>query len=827
MESDQSNQLRPKVCSRRNSINSSDSANEKTFSDSLLSFALKMNSSQVATTLMKDQDDMYALLENSSFLTNIVNLSSLKRGLSEQQLRDKMIEEIERARKRLLNRASITRSQSPKQDSPYDANTGSESEAESEDSFSNDSIGSYLDDLRTDFGGIGEQAMEAYESERMVVGINPAESHQRRQLSDKEEVLQIFSSLLEDDSEEDECNEEDESVDSSYVEDFHVKRCSSYFALSKSMQSPKRSAHHLQRLLADAQNRSPSRLPRVSYNVPLSEQPPSLECASLLMCASADPFTSGKLYSYKQVDFISVFYMCRCNVCICNLECVLEFGAIPLSHASSMDYSCLQSREDDFNDDLEDIVLPSVSSISSACGKRHGNRSGSPGEEDGDIGFPVCSPAMNESGNNLSCGGRSGVLRAGSHYCSVEDSDDIHNSERDREIDSQQNRDEEDIGCDSSSSRTSLRSSGKDKECVPPQDLSHVTDIHDIDSSCVDSNPLVFSSCCSSSDALSTLKCMGVGGLNEWLVMNMRSQGVPYTTTHHDEEVSGDDDGVVHMLNNDSSGSDWSELFNRCAIGFLRQMAQAESLETDIQNYIQQRRNLLLAQRTKRIGLRVDADVMEECDPSTEISPESCTGRQGAIILRHQSDSSVGNNECRSVAVRVTSDIIHKGAVAHISRQRYNAPTEPKPTRHAERTRDITDGDYKGRSRRRRQQNVVSRSVLSMKDMGSESKSECKRESEILVRQSWSGSDSKILDDKRSSRCDTKFERREQKYLATTIAAEEYKGVSDRFEAADEELFGEVVLLRQAISESNIMAIKSAMQLGHIAGQIVVENVPG
>jgi hypothetical protein len=333
----ESDTTKPKsqINSRKNSVDCSvDSSNERMSLDSLLSFALHMNSSHVAASVMKDQEDIFSHLENSSFMTNVVNLASLKRGLSEQQLREKMIEEIERARQRLLtgasctaqnaqarlNKHSLSRATSDDVNSDCDEASDRDSDEESEN-FSNDSIGSYLDDLTAHIGGVGEEGMDAYYSARILESTSNVElpTTEQGQLIDKLEMMQVFSSLLEEDSEEEdnECDvrgnevrrrgasESDDDTELAQIADYtKVQRSSSYFALSKSLQpkSPRRSDHDLHQLLADAQSRSPSRLPRTSYNAPLSSQP-SLECSSL-MCVVAEQYTSG------EYDLFIIIFCC-------------------------------------------------------------------------------------------------------------------------------------------------------------------------------------------------------------------------------------------------------------------------------------------------------------------------------------------------------------------------------------------------------------------------------------------------------------------------------------------------------------------------------------
>jgi hypothetical protein len=478
---------------------------------------------------------------------------------------------------------------------------------------------------------------------------------------------------------------------------------------------------------------------------------------------------------------------------------------VPSSHASSLDYSCLKSNDGDVGDLLDLLSLSSpLSRPSTSSGRcdtidrsrsEHGTGAASsrPGtsskaERGEDLGFPVGTPSLRDSANaGRSLSGR--TSRGGD----LEEASPSHTS-----------------------LRTSLRSRGRESESEPLQDHAAVSTNVSTAPPALSRQP--------SGETLSTLKCMAVGGLNEWLVMNMRSQGTPYSGTDLD---TADTPDVEPMLDNDSSGSEWSEMFNRCAEGFLRQMAQAESLERDIQQYIEQQ------QRDRQQTISHAVVISEgDLEPQISLASPDVGRRDRGAFSRQLSDSSVGSDECRTVAVCVASDIIHKGAAAHITKQRLTYVAQPKLDRMMDDTK--VSGEVKGHSRRRggRVQDTVSRSVLTLRgDDNNEHKSDSKGDRDATMRQSWGGYDSKRVDEKCGSKqhsavYDAKSDRRQQRLAAADAAKSEYTSNGERFAAMDEEIVGEVILLRQAISESNMMTMRSAMQLGHIAAQIVVENIP-
>lgn len=342
-----------KVGSRRNSISSDSShlSQDSITYDSLLSFAMKMNPLQVAESLLREQEDIHQLQENSSFLTNVVNKSSLKRGLSEQQMMLKAMEEVERARQRLLRRANTVHTlQSAQMDSERavtDKSHDSIASDDDEDDFSNDSIGSLVDgDVDLDAGyGVGGDILETDKGGE--VGGSGGEKLMTSSLNDKQEVFDMLSSLLEGDSRgnDSDNSDDDDNSDSAGVEgdggssllygeavasDLQTPRdsntsmknllrgSSSYFELSKSLQvkSPKQSDEHLRQLLANAHTGSPSRLPKVppgGVSTPSANRYEPYESAlKPIALTTADPFTSGEKMSLLHVlhSVLHVYVTC-------------------------------------------------------------------------------------------------------------------------------------------------------------------------------------------------------------------------------------------------------------------------------------------------------------------------------------------------------------------------------------------------------------------------------------------------------------------------------------------------------------------------------------
>lgn len=83
-------------------------------SKELMSYALHMNSHQIAKELLLDNEDINFIQETSSFLTGntgLNNTGSIRRNLSERQLFLKAVEEVERARARIISQA--TKAQTP------------------------------------------------------------------------------------------------------------------------------------------------------------------------------------------------------------------------------------------------------------------------------------------------------------------------------------------------------------------------------------------------------------------------------------------------------------------------------------------------------------------------------------------------------------------------------------------------------------------------------------------------------------------------------------------------------------------------------------------
>ena len=79
-----------------------------TTSKELLSYALRMNSHQIAKELILDEEDVNFIQETSSFLTgntDLHNTGSIRRELSEEQAFAKAVIEVERARARIIKSA--------------------------------------------------------------------------------------------------------------------------------------------------------------------------------------------------------------------------------------------------------------------------------------------------------------------------------------------------------------------------------------------------------------------------------------------------------------------------------------------------------------------------------------------------------------------------------------------------------------------------------------------------------------------------------------------------------------------------------------------------
>ena len=299
----------PQTSSRRNSCEQSHQSQESMSYDSLLSFALKMNTSQVATSALKDHDIECHYLENSSFLTNVVNKESLRRGLSEQQIMIRVIEEVERARQRLLRRVCSTPNTSgePLHDAMQEpeSNHDKDDDDDDDDNYSSDSIGSYVnaddDDAASGFG-IGEGMMDSEVDENWE-GLTPRrggggtirsclgdgrstdEVTMAVDFLEKDEVFDVFSRLLE------------EGEGESSEEGGTSPRSRSYAEASRSqgMDSWRERDLHLHELLAGVYRRSPSRLPRVTPSQSKEtggEQAVYMERPSMLY-TDADPFTAG------------------------------------------------------------------------------------------------------------------------------------------------------------------------------------------------------------------------------------------------------------------------------------------------------------------------------------------------------------------------------------------------------------------------------------------------------------------------------------------------------------------------------------------------------
>ena len=342
-----------KVGSRRNSI-SSDSTHLSQDSityDSLLSFAMKMNPLQVAESLLREQEDIHQLQENSSFLTNVVNKSSLKRGLSEQQMMLKAMEEVERARQRFLRRANTVQTlQSAQMDSERavtDKSHDSIASDDDDDDFSNDSIGSLVDgdvDLEAGYG-VGGDILETDKGGE--VGGRGGETL-TSSLNDKQEVFDMLSSLLEGDSHSNDSDysDNDDNGDSAAGEGTGgssllygealasdlltphesntsmknlLRGSSSYFELSKSLQgkSPKQSDEHLRQLLANAHTGSPSRLPKVPpggvATSSANRYEPYESALKPIALTTADPFTSGEKMSFRYILHCVLHFDVTCS----------------------------------------------------------------------------------------------------------------------------------------------------------------------------------------------------------------------------------------------------------------------------------------------------------------------------------------------------------------------------------------------------------------------------------------------------------------------------------------------------------------------------------
>mmetsp|Transcript_772 Transcript_772/g.1284 ORF Transcript_772/g.1284 Transcript_772/m.1284 type:complete len:524 (-) Transcript_772:308-1879(-) len=189
-----------------------------------MKYALERSSNKIAKEILEEQEEIWEHLENSSFLTNIIRRSSLKRGLSEQQLFARLVEEVERAKQRLqLRPEHSTQCLVPHESNRMEA--CSESDDYSDD-YSEDS-------LEED---VGDDGMIEYSSSSLRPTGEDCFGG-----SVKDEVFGMMSTLLEHDEEGEDSHEDSDS------------------------------SGHIQALLADAHRRSPSRLPRQHQSQPIPQ----------------------------------------------------------------------------------------------------------------------------------------------------------------------------------------------------------------------------------------------------------------------------------------------------------------------------------------------------------------------------------------------------------------------------------------------------------------------------------------------------------------------------------------------------------------------------
>ena len=472
-------------------------------------------------------------------------------------------------------------------------------------------------------------------------------------------------------------------------------------------------------------------------------------------------------------------------------SCPVEYAAVPSSRCSSMDFSCLKSEatprsdhagigtESEDADTATEVSFPVSNAAALSLSGRRRRGGGRDGEIDrNDSGI---AEGGDVAGNGE--GSRTGPVLEGVAFPAAVPPDNTASvrSALDRPAGESTSRRRLGILCDEMSQEAFSCAVSAEHDAVP----SPVTSRRNSSTGHNSQPPPV---------SLSAVTCMALGGLNEWLVMNMRSQGVPYGTPR--ERGAGAEQ-------HGESPSQASIAFNKIADRFLEELAGATALQRDIEEYLTLQKVLCLQQEGRLPSMGGDS-------------------KEGV--------------ECRSVAVCVASDILHKGYMSHVNRQR-QAVVRPTQTDTSEDYRADAKAEACHGHRTRRVQDklsIVSQSVQ-LCDRGSCKGSFSKHtDQKSDVRQSWSGRVPSADDkDGSSNISDAKRERRLEKQAMTDgyqCKHEVNRGLpGDILEKGSQtqdksKIAGEAIL-RKAIRDSNIATIRTAMTLGRIAGQIVVESI--